>query len=69
MASNQIKSRDMNEKGRDFIFYYKPYMPSAGLHGPLHMCEYVNHDTRTSLKWEVSVSMFEVSVAHTVIYP
>ena len=33
----EIKSRDMNEKGKDFIFYNKPYMPSAGLHGPLHM--------------------------------
>ena len=27
----------MNEKGKDFIFYNKLYMPSAGLHGPLHM--------------------------------
>ena len=27
----------MNEKGKHFIFYNKPYMPSAGLHGPLHM--------------------------------
>ena len=27
----------MNEKGKDFISYNKPYMPSAGLHGPLHM--------------------------------
>ena len=27
----------MNEKGKDLIFYNKPYMPSAGLHGPLHM--------------------------------
>ena len=27
----------MNEKGKEFIFYNKPYMPSAGLHGPLHM--------------------------------
>ena len=27
----------MNEKGKDFIFYIKPYIPSAGLHGPLHM--------------------------------
>ena len=25
-------SRDINEKGKDFIFYNKPYMPSAGLH-------------------------------------
>ena len=33
----EIKSRDMNEKGKDFISYNKPYMPSAGLHGPLHM--------------------------------
>ena len=33
----EIKSRDMNEKGKDFIFYNKPYMPSAGLDGPLHM--------------------------------
>ena len=34
----EIKSRDiMNEKGKDFIFYDKSYMPSAGLHGPLHM--------------------------------
>ena len=33
----EIKSRDMNEKGKEFIFYNKPYMPSAGLHGPLHM--------------------------------
>ena len=31
---------DMTEKGKDFIFYNKPYlymMPSAGLHDPLHM--------------------------------
>ena len=27
----------MNPKGKEFIFYNKPYMPSAGLHGPLHM--------------------------------
>ena len=27
----------MNEKGKELIFYNKPYMPSAGLHGPLHM--------------------------------
>ena len=27
----------MNEKGKEFIFYNKPCMPSAGLHGPLHM--------------------------------
>ena len=27
----------MNEKGKDFIFYNKLYMPLAGLHGPLHM--------------------------------
>ena len=27
----------MNEKGKEFIFYNKPYMPSASLHGPLHM--------------------------------
>ena len=33
----EIKSKDMNEKGKDSIFYSKPYMPSAGLHGPLHM--------------------------------
>ena len=33
----QIKFRDMNEKGKDLIFYNKPYMPSAGLHGPWHM--------------------------------
>ena len=33
----EIKSRDMNEKGKEFIFYNKQYMPSAGLHGPLHM--------------------------------
>ena len=33
----EIKSRDMNEKGKEFIFYNKRYMPSAGLHGPLHM--------------------------------
>ena len=33
----EIKSRDMNEKGKEFIFYNKPYMPSPGLHGPLHM--------------------------------
>ena len=33
----EIKSRDMNEKGKDFIFYNKSYVPSAGLHGPLHM--------------------------------
>ena len=34
---SEIKSRDMNEKGKEFIFYNKPHMPSAGLHGPLHM--------------------------------
>ena len=33
----EIKSRDMNEKGKDFIFFNKPFMPLAGLHGPLHM--------------------------------
>ena len=33
----EIKSRDMNEKGKDLIFYNKPYTPSAGLHIPLHM--------------------------------
>ena len=33
----EIKSTDMNEKGKEFIFCNKPYMPSAGLHGPLHM--------------------------------
>ena len=33
----EIKSRDMNEKGKDFIFYNKPYMPLVGFHGPLHM--------------------------------
>ena len=34
----KIKSRDMNEKGKDYIFYKKKtYMPSAGLNGPLHM--------------------------------
>ena len=33
----EIKSRDMNEKGKDLIFYNKPYMPLAGLHGPLHV--------------------------------
>ena len=33
----EIKSRDMNEKGKEFSFYNKPYMPSAGLHGPLPM--------------------------------
>ena len=33
----EIKSRDMNEKGKDFIFCNKPDMPSAGLHGSLHM--------------------------------
>ena len=38
----EIKSRDMNEKGKDFIFYYKPYLPSAGLHGPLHMARCVH---------------------------
>ena len=27
----------MNEKGKEFIFYNKPYMPSVGLHGPSHM--------------------------------
>ena len=25
----EIKSRDMNERGNDFMFYNKPYMPSA----------------------------------------
>ena len=33
----EIKSRDMNEKGKELIFYNKPYMPSVSLHGPLHM--------------------------------
>ena len=33
----ETKSTDMNEKEKDFIFYNKLYMPSAGLHGPLHM--------------------------------
>ena len=33
----EIKSGDMNEKGKEFMFYNKPYMPSAGLHSPLHM--------------------------------
>ena len=33
----EIKYRDMNEKGKELIFYNKPYMPSVGLHGPLHM--------------------------------
>ena len=33
----KLKSRDMNEKEKEFIFYNKPYMPSAGLHGPLPM--------------------------------
>ena len=33
----ETKSRDMNEKGKNFIFYNKPYTPSGGLHGPLHM--------------------------------
>ena len=32
----EIKSRDMNERGKDLIFYNNPNMPSAGLHGPLH---------------------------------
>ena len=32
-----IKSNDMNEKEKDFISSNKSYMPSAGLHGPLHM--------------------------------
>ena len=26
----------MNEKGKEFILYNKPYMPSAGLQSPLH---------------------------------
>ena len=33
----KIKSRDMSDKGKDYVFYNKPYMPSAGLHGSLHM--------------------------------
>ena len=33
----EIKSIDMNEKGKDYIFYNKPYMPSAGLHGQSHV--------------------------------
>ena len=33
----EIKSRDMNENRKDFIFCNKPYMPSEGLHGPLHL--------------------------------
>ena len=37
----EIKFRDMNEKGKEFIFYNEPYMPSAGLHGPLHMAWFV----------------------------
>ena len=35
-------SRDINEKGKDFIFYNKPYILSAGLHGPLHMARCVH---------------------------
>ena len=37
------QSRDMNEKGKEFIFYNKPYMPSAGIHGPLHMVCALSH--------------------------
>ena len=32
----EILSRDINEKGKNFFSYNKPYMPSAGLHGPLY---------------------------------
>ena len=28
----ETKSRDMNEKGKDFIFYNKLYMPSAQMY-------------------------------------
>ena len=37
----EIKSRDINAKGKDFIFYNKLCTPSAGLHGPLHMVQFV----------------------------
>ena len=33
---DSTRYNDMNEKAKDFIFYNK-YMPSAGLHCPLHM--------------------------------
>ena len=32
-----IEPIEMNEKGNDFNFYNKPYMPSVCIHGPLHM--------------------------------
>ena len=33
----------MNEKGKDFIFYNQPYMPSTSLYGPLHMALWCVH--------------------------
>ena len=37
-TSYEIKSKDMNEKGKDFFPIQQTIcMPSAGLHGPLHM--------------------------------
>ena len=56
----EIKSRDMNEKGKEFIFYNKPYMPSAGLHGPLHMVCALSHVPATTLALDLH--------AHTQLY-
>ena len=53
----------MNKKGKYFIFYNKPYMPSAALRGPFHkamMC---------ALK-SVPASALELGLhAHTVVLP
>ena len=54
----------MIEKGKDFIFYYKPYiMPSAGLHGPLHMARYVHSVSPCSCPRARS------ACTHTVVLP
>ena len=57
----EIKSRDMNEKGKEFIFYNKPYMPTAGLHGLLHgMC---------TLPCPCSYPSARSACTHTVVLP
>ena len=61
--SYEIESRDMNEKGNGFIFYNKPYMPSAGLHGPLHMARCVHSVSPCSYPSARS------ACTHTVVLP
>ena len=51
----------MNEKGKEFIFYNKPYMPSAGLHGPLHMVCALSPVPAPTLALDLH--------AHTVVLP